>query len=117
MDADRAAVDLAWAAGFFDGEGCFTAKSGWAHGHSYPQKYPRAEIAQKDPEVLLRFKAIVNCGKVYTYPPYWLWTTTAWAEAQWVLCQLYSFLSSVKQRQGIKMMEKFHETKNNRHGS
>lgn len=52
--------EMAWAAGFFDGEGCF----------SYSRKVytPTIAIAQVDRQVLDRFRAAVGIGKVYGVP-------------------------------------------------
>lgn len=48
--------ELAWAAGFFDGEGYSARKAG---------KYPHIGITQKERTVLDRFAAAVGAGKVY----------------------------------------------------
>lgn len=59
--------ELAWAAGFFDGEGYV----GWRRGnrHSDPKRRTYmgivANVAQKTPELLKRFCKIVGVGKVY----------------------------------------------------
>lgn len=57
--------ELAWAAGFFDGEG-------WAAGETRPGRrraQPRAQINQAAPhgvpEVLERFQRAVGCGQIY----------------------------------------------------
>lgn len=56
-------VQLAWAAGFFDGEGCFTARKG-ANG----RRYLNLQIAQSEPtELLERFVDMFGVGKVYTW--------------------------------------------------
>lgn len=51
--------ELAWCAGFFDGEGC-TAYSG-----QLPYQYLCVYLPQKDPEVLYRFQAAVGLGHIY----------------------------------------------------
>jgi hypothetical protein len=48
--------ELAWAAGFFDGEGTF--------GYAGKKGCPAVQISQKDPTVLGRFKEIVGMGTV-----------------------------------------------------
>jgi len=59
--------ELAWAAGFFDGEGHIAYKRGARNND--PQRYIWKniilEIAQKDRFVLDRFQKAVNCGAVY----------------------------------------------------
>ena len=54
----RSQLDLSWAAGFVDGEGCFYIDRG----------FPRISITQKYPEVLERFQKIFNEGKIYKRP-------------------------------------------------
>jgi hypothetical protein len=52
---------LAWAAGFFDGEGCTTLQKTKAGG-----KYPVIAVVQKDPQLLEKFnQAIGDIGKIY----------------------------------------------------
>lgn len=56
--------DIAWAAGFFEGEGCFYA-------HYYPPRKDgsrifrmSATLCQKDKSLLEKFQRIVKCGKI-----------------------------------------------------
>src|SRR5687767_4712413 len=49
---------LAWAAGFFDGEGCVTSSEARS-------RRPMMFITQHDPRVLRRFRQVVGFGKVY----------------------------------------------------
>ena len=52
--------ELAWAAGFLDGEGHFSLSS--------RDLIPRVKIDQKEPELLLRFRDAVGIGKVFERP-------------------------------------------------
>src|SRR5437660_1411204 len=60
--------DLAWAAGFFDAEGCFNfTKAG---------RYASVSIGQTDQGLLARFQSIVRVGKIdgpyrRTHPGQW----------------------------------------------
>lgn len=60
-------TELAWAAGFADGEGCFSVK------RATPGRrpaYPRFDLGQTDIEPLERFIVAVGFGKVNgPYPP------------------------------------------------
>lgn len=58
---------LAWAAGFFDGEGCFTASPGQANRQGVQRRYLKLQVAQKNPELLYKFKDIFGYGEVYRY--------------------------------------------------
>lgn len=55
-------LDLAWAAGLFDGEGSTSTLKAQRDKHIYL----RASVAQKDRRVLDKFQKIVDCGKVYS---------------------------------------------------
>lgn len=89
--------ELAWAAGFFDGEGCVSTDQG----------KPKLTIQQNDPRVLERFKkAVGELGKVYG--PYqsrtplkqvWQWRACKRAEVELGVFRLWPFLSPVKRKQ------------------
>ena len=55
---------LAWAAGFFDGEGCFYVRTERKNG--LVRKYVCACVVQTEKSILDKFQQIVGCGKVYT---------------------------------------------------
>lgn len=52
-------LDLAWAAGFFDGEGTAYAKKNGAYSYLY------LGLSQRDSRPMKRWVDIVQCGKVY----------------------------------------------------
>lgn len=72
-------VELAWAAGLFEGEGTVAPKRGKGSLHRY-----QAAIIMTDEDVLKRFGTVIGIGKVYgPYQPVnpralpvWRWTTT-----------------------------------------
>lgn len=93
--------ELAWAAGFVDGEGCFT-RSGVSK---------RLTINQIHPYVLQRFhRAVGGIGKVdgpWSHPskgpnrkPIWVYSCSSLEHLQAVYAMLYEFLSPVKREQG-----------------
>jgi hypothetical protein len=95
-------VELAWAAGFFDGEGCTSKRSS-------PQTGICIFIWQNDREVLDRFRNAVGVGKVYgpySFPSQHGRVNHQYAIANGnsitVLDQLFPFLSSIKREQAIK---------------
>lgn len=47
-------TDIAWAAGLFEGEGCFSSS----------QNRVRASMASTDKDVLEKFRGIVDCGSI-----------------------------------------------------
>lgn len=59
---------LAWAAGFFEGEGCFTKDKRYRKLNGKHSVYPKASISQKglNGKLLLeKFKAIIGFGSIY----------------------------------------------------
>lgn len=88
----------AWAAGFFDGEGCFYSGKG---GRSV------VTISQVDREVLDRFHAIVQCGNVYgpqfakknqNQKPFYAWRCSSRADFDHVVYLLWPWLGTVKRK-------------------
>jgi hypothetical protein len=99
--------ELAWAAGLFDGEGSFTSLCSKTASKT---PYPRATMAQKDPEVLLKLQTIVGCGAIYRYKLY-MWATNSIADAMAVYNLLYPWLSTLKREQGRCMINRFNATR------
>lgn len=55
-------VELAWAAGLFEGEGSFSAYP--REGRLGPRGYPYAELSSTDEDTLIRFRDAVKLGTV-----------------------------------------------------
>lgn len=102
-------TELAWAAGFFDGEGhirCQKTKRHWEL---------KLDIAQINPEPLFRFKAAVGGGVVYgpykgktkNSKPYWRYTATSFCHTEGIVKQLRPFLCSIKQKQSAEAFNKW----------
>jgi hypothetical protein len=96
-------LELAWAAGFFDGEGS-----------SHAQKRPggncqfHLEVHQKGREPLDRLQACLG-GKVYvskTRPGIYKWSVQSKADVERVLNILWPYLTNVKKNQALAMYEK-----------
>lgn len=96
-------TEIAWAAGFWDGEGCWSQKKeqgGYA--------YPFAQLNNTSEEVVRRFHAAVGVGKVYgpyTYKgkrshhkPFWRWQAYGDVGRE-ALDKLLPFLSAEKREQ------------------
>lgn len=101
--------ELAWAAGFFDGEGYI----GFLQVAHSPL---RISIAQIDRQVLDRFRESVGLGKVYgpytyknrpTFKPYFEFTARTHEPVQAIVAMLYQFLSPVKQAQCLNALRKY----------
>jgi hypothetical protein len=97
-------LELAWAAGFFDGEGCITLNT--------KGKKFQASIAQVDREVLDRFKSAVEIGNVtgpydYNKPnkrPFYTWHTNGVDNITILKDKIGPFLSSIKRDQFIQKL-------------
>ena len=99
-------IQLAWAAGFFDGEGCFSL--------SKATMYPCVSITQHHPEVLVRFADAVGVGKLYG--PYQHGTTTlsrreffllrahGYPKVQAIAAMLWFRLGPAKREQATKVL-------------
>jgi hypothetical protein len=57
--APRKEIELAWAAGFFDGEGCTSGGACKGNHQIY------MAVSQKDKLPLIKFQQIVGCGHLY----------------------------------------------------
>lgn len=62
--ADLLPTELAWAAGFFDGEGS-TSLMGRKRKSGERYRYLTVQVSQKDPRPLFRFMGAVGVGQVY----------------------------------------------------
>jgi hypothetical protein len=96
--------DRAWAAGFFDGEGCFSLASRGSRAV--------ATISQVDREVLDRFARIVGCGVVYGphqgnplthQQPFYSWRVGSRADFDHVVAVLWPWLGSVKRGAALRV--------------
>jgi hypothetical protein len=110
----NAELELAWAAGFFDGEG--STKKIYSHYRTKkgevrkPTKNVCVSVAQADLKPLLRFqKAVGNVGHIngpYSYRanqrPYWIWSAS-YKTAREVFGSLKTYLCSVKKAQYLRV--------------
>lgn len=101
--ASKAPMELAWAAGFFDGEGCISL----ANRKTKPSL--RVSVCQMDRRPLDRFhKALGGLGVVWEPKPgmvskacYWKTTTD---QAMAVLSLLWCYLSEPKREQTLRIL-------------
>ena len=91
--------DLAWCAGFFDGEGTVGFKHKPKPGYHGP---PMLSLPNTDLDMIEEFKIIVKCGAIYSKNviegrlPCWAWNSNSFENSQAVMCMMWSFLSSDK---------------------
>jgi hypothetical protein len=99
--------ELAWAAGFFDGEGCTGLRS---RGIS-------VSVNQTDPRPLLRFQgAVLGLGVMSgplihknkpAWSPRWTWAAQNFEDVQAVVAMLWIFLSEPKREQALRVLETY----------
>lgn len=102
--------ELAWAAGFFDGEGCFHCS-----GQSRTLQ-PRVSIGQVDRGSLDRFQRAVQVGKVYGPKKhagrnekigYHQYQVGSFEGVQHILAVLWPFLGPIKKEQGSRVIARY----------
>jgi hypothetical protein len=107
--------ELAWAAGFFDGEGS-TCKSRKIDGRTDGRSAwaIRVSVGQKEREPLERFQRALGFGAIYTHTSnnasgliMHYWNATSLEEAQAVMAALWIFLSGPKRSQFVAIMEAY----------
>lgn len=108
MTLDR--LELAWAAGFFDGEGCTVGR----HDKRITRSQPMLSIGQSERTTLDRFQAAV-CGLGRIIGPYqtrgkpvWFYRTSRFEHTQAVLAMLWRFLSQPKRDQATAVLRYVH---------
>ena len=97
-------VELAWAAGFFDGEGSTSVLSTKRDKYTYL----RMSVSQKNPQLLEKFLSIVGCGKIYksNQRPIHSWDCYIEKDCESVLALLWPFLGEQKKHQADKARNK-----------
>jgi hypothetical protein len=97
--------DIAWCAGFFDGEGTTFTSSG-------TNSYIVLSITQNDPAVLEKFSKTTGMGKIYgPYPrpngnPFYTYKLERWADVQYVVALMWKFLGDIKRKQAISALSR-----------
>lgn len=104
--------DLAWAAGFFDGEGTTISGTFYKPNRLNPQKkYHTINliVTQKNPELLHKFKDIVGVGKVYGPDSRGIhrYKVTSFPNTQHVVAILWSWLGNDKKEQASRALLKY----------
>lgn len=102
--------ELAWAAGFFDGEGS-TSLSKYRSQPTSPGL--AVSIGQIGREALDRFqRAVEGLGRVYeirTVPGTYMFRTSKFEHGQAIIGLLWLFLCSVKRDQAARVLQAYHQ--------
>jgi hypothetical protein len=105
---------LAWAAGFLDGEGCFYITE---QNKRKPPR-PRFELGQVHTAVLERFKKVVGFGAPVNGPytrkqkphikaaPMWTYSVSGFEDVQALVALLWTWLGPVKRAQAKSVLQR-----------
>lgn len=96
-------VEVAWAAGLFEGEGSCGIGSG--------QRQPRLQLVMTDRDVVDRFAEVIGVGNVRTYhrPPnkrYWQWSVQSQSDVLHVLNLLWPYLGQRRLQAATEVIER-----------
>lgn len=95
-------TEAAWAAGFFDGEGCTTFFSTVRPDERAGRRnHIKVNITQNDREVLDRFLAVVGVGAIYAAPKYnrFQYQAQGYERARTVIRVIWPYLGRLKREQ------------------
>lgn len=100
--------DIAWCAGLFEGEGCFTVM---CYDHGAGSDQPRCYLAMTDEEPVRRFHQLLGVGHVYTrgsnnpkHKPQWQWQVAKQKDVRYVIETLYPWLSPRRKERADELM-------------
>ena len=99
--------DLAWAAGLFEGEGCFSRTHG----------VPVANLGMTDNDIVLRFRDVVGFGSIYEINnsrknPRWSdglqWSSTNFAHTQQTVAMFWPWLGTRRRARAHELLAGYH---------
>lgn len=107
--------NLAWAAGLFDGEGCFFLGGRKRGGRV--ETWIETRITQAHPEVLHRFREALGMGRVYgpygrsksNHRPQWQYVIYGLQGTQATIAMLWPWLGTVKRGQASSVLLRLRE--------
>lgn len=105
----RRKLDLAWAAGLFEGEGSFYSNVVRKQSQTY--SYPCAEVHMTDEEVVRRFAGVIGFGKVWPkkarsarWKPQWAWRCHGARDTTRLVELIGSWLSSRRKEAAARVL-------------
>lgn len=98
-------TNLAWAGGFFEGEGCFYAH--WYKPRKDGSRIYRtnATLVQNDLNLLEQFKNVVKCGIIYNEKNHYVWKCSKSEECKKMFDSLRPWLGSRRQNRFSELYE------------
>lgn len=102
-------LELAWAAGYFEGEGCFSLQPRKERPNGRPQA--GATVRNTDEDTLRRFHHIVGCGSVKPYKPqkegykpFWQWGIKGYSTTKRLISLLYPWLGNRRRARAEELL-------------
>lgn len=110
--------DLAWAAGFFDGEGCTYLQRSNGTRSQFSKTYlsPSITINQKNHEVLEKFNQVTGSyGKFYfsEIKNQYNLRFSSFEKTQYIICLLWPWLGTLKRDQYRRILKEYLENRKN----
>jgi hypothetical protein len=103
------ALDVAWAAGLFEGEGCFTA----IRTDKSSNRYLRVALLTTDEDVLRRFHRIVGTGSITIEPRrhgtkmQWRWQVTRECDFRSIVRLFEPYLGNRRRSRAYELLNEF----------
>lgn len=101
-------TDLAWAAGFFDGEGCTSASAKPSRFRGDPNAGRRIMISlgQKEPDMVIKFHKIIGVGVLrLNYKTCPTWQAWGYEDTKKVIELLWPYLGEIKRQQAERAFQ------------
>lgn len=98
---NRSREDLAWAAGLWEGEGCFTGVK---------NRVPQATMSMTDEDVMRRFAVVIGFGTIYavTKPAprknCWMWQSRTFESFQATVALLWPWLHERRRARAAELL-------------
>ncbi len=103
----RTRENLAWAAGLFEGEGCFSSAGG---------RGLHASVNMTDEDVVRRFQSVVQMGIIYPrkparvgWKPQWQWLIGSFEHFQALGAMLWPWLHARRRARFKTILKRYHE--------
>lgn len=107
--------DLAWAAGLFEGEGCFTFRQDG-------RPSPAAQVCSTDEDVVKRFAETMKFGSIHSYvknkgknKTVWVWSASRFETFQATVALFWnelSFRRKARAKEILNYMKNYHSINN-----
>lgn len=97
--------DVAWAAGLFEGEGCFTT----GKNTSKNSLTGRCTLSMTDEDIVRKFHSIVKVGTIRkrefeNKKDAWIWTTQGFEKFQYIVALFWSFLGERRKSRATEIL-------------